>query len=212
MRRGLGYGRGQGYYNLMMKDPYVHSLSARGIKTNVNIPMVTSSRPSPVYIPIIEEFLSKWKQSARDYYSKDIEEYYKRQNSEIELNKKLYDYKIPYEDRLKLQNDARELWKINFDWLQKQGGLIFKVCYHNRKETAYEKLDKALSKEVENRREDLIKRVEKKAGTIRDASGLYFSGVDINGYIIGEKAKVEVRTITAGGYNIQRLHYRVLVL
>ena len=31
-RRGLGRGRGKGYYNLVPRDPYVHGLSAKGIK------------------------------------------------------------------------------------------------------------------------------------------------------------------------------------
>lgn len=33
MRKGLGIGKGRGYYNLAIKDPYIHSLSAKGVKT-----------------------------------------------------------------------------------------------------------------------------------------------------------------------------------
>jgi len=33
IRKGLGKGKGSGYYNLVQKDPYIHSLSARGVKT-----------------------------------------------------------------------------------------------------------------------------------------------------------------------------------
>ena len=32
-RKGLGLGQGKGYKNLVSRDPYVHSLSARGVKS-----------------------------------------------------------------------------------------------------------------------------------------------------------------------------------
>ena len=35
MRRGLGYGRGKGYYNIVPIDHHIHSLSARGIKSKL---------------------------------------------------------------------------------------------------------------------------------------------------------------------------------
>lgn len=35
---------------------------------------------------------------------------------------------------------------------------------------------------------------------------------EINGIVIGESGSAEIRTIVAGGYNIQCLHYRVLVI
>lgn len=37
MRKGLGIGQGKGYYNLMPRDSYIHSLSAKGVKS-VSIP------------------------------------------------------------------------------------------------------------------------------------------------------------------------------
>lgn len=75
-----------------------------------------------------------------------------------------------------------------------------------------ENFDKFLDKEVEKKEKAFIKRIEKKAGTITDAENLTI-GKDgnINGKVIGEKATVEVETILAGGYNIQKLHYRILV-
>ena len=71
---------------------------------------------------------------------------------------------------------------------------------------------KAVSKEALNKKANLIKRIEKKAGKIVDC-GFLTLGVDgnINGYVQGETKQVTVQTIYAGGYNIQKLHYRVLV-
>lgn len=58
---------------------------------------------------------------------------------------------------------------------------------------------------------DLIRRVTKKVGTITDYSDLTVRGPAINGRIIGDRGSTYVDTITAGGYNIQRLHYRVIL-
>lgn len=67
--------------------------------------------------------------------------------------------------------------------------------------------------------ENLVERVEKAVGRMKGFDRLYFhngnwmeGGVALNGWIEGENGKVEVRSILAGGYNIQRLHVRVLVI
>jgi hypothetical protein len=75
-----------------------------------------------------------------------------------------------------------------------------------------EKLKKMLDSEVTSKRKTLTTRVQEKAGDIKDARNLTI-GVngELNGYIIGSKGNVRVQTIYAGGYNIQCLHYRVLV-
>lgn len=94
---------------------------------------------------------------------------------------------------------------------------IRKVCKENgyklpEFKTAAKFLDEVLTKEVESKRAKLIARVEKKTGKITDASALRVaSNAELNGKVIGEKGEAYVETITAGGYNIQCLHYRVLV-
>lgn len=77
--------------------------------------------------------------------------------------------------------------------------------------------------ELNKRIEDNIKKIEKasvliahrvsnKCGEIIDASNLYIGlNGEPNGFIIGKKGRSVVETIVAGGYNIQILHYRVLV-
>lgn len=73
-------------------------------------------------------------------------------------------------------------------------------------------LSKAIDREVASKKLKLLNQIEKKIGAIVDASNLYFGYDDgINGIIIGEKGKARVETIYAGGYNIQCLHFRVLV-
>jgi hypothetical protein len=58
---------------------------------------------------------------------------------------------------------------------------------------------------------DLIRRVTKKVGTIQDYRNLTVNGPAINGVIIGERGSTRLETIIAGGYNIQREHYRVIL-
>ena len=90
------------------------------------------------------------------------------------------------------------------DWIKANQSVII----WNSKVT----LEAALDREVANRKAKLIARVEAKAGKIVDAGGLYMGhNRELNGLIIGEKKAVYVETIYAGGYNIQCLHYRVLV-
>ena len=64
---------------------------------------------------------------------------------------------------------------------------------------------------------NLMARCEDKCGRITDTDqlrveyGNSFERVCINGRVIGEKGQAVVESITAGGYNIQRFHIRVLV-
>ena len=59
---------------------------------------------------------------------------------------------------------------------------------------------------------DLVNRVYYKIGNIADCSGLHYQHNEINGVIRSNDGEtVTVKSILAGGYNIQRLHIRTLV-
>lgn len=58
---------------------------------------------------------------------------------------------------------------------------------------------------------DLKCRVEDYIGEIEKYEDIHFSNKALNGRVYGECGVVSVETILAGGYNIQRLHFRVLV-
>ena len=63
---------------------------------------------------------------------------------------------------------------------------------------------------------DLIYRVRSITGEITDWSDVRASAgtggfTVLNGLVIGKEGRAKVESITAGGYNIQRLHIRVLV-
>jgi hypothetical protein len=73
-------------------------------------------------------------------------------------------------------------------------------------------LNKILDEDVKIKKEMFVTRINQVIGTIKDLSGLSVgNNGEINGIAIGLKCNAKVETITAGGYNIQVEHYRVLV-
>lgn len=69
-----------------------------------------------------------------------------------------------------------------------------------------------LKRERERKSVYITSKVYKKVGKIVDATGLYIANDgNINGKVIGENGSTYVKTIIAGGYYIQRLHFRVLL-
>ena len=80
------------------------------------------------------------------------------------------------------------------------------------KYNSVEQIEEIAAQEVINKKLDLVCRIEAVAGKIVDAKYLEIGkNGSLNGRVIGEKKSVYVNTILAGGYNIQCLHYRVLV-
>lgn len=73
-------------------------------------------------------------------------------------------------------------------------------------------LEKEIEKDKNNKRALFIARVKEITGKITDASWLTIGdNGEINGAVTGEKGKAKVETISAGGWNIQCYHFRVLV-
>jgi hypothetical protein len=131
----------------------------------------------------IDQFLALWRAEATKYYT---------------------DLRAKYLE-LRAGADKEELKKFNKDVTKNDKNIIGSM---------YDKtfLDKILDQEVVAKKKSFIAKIEEKAGKIQDVKGLKI-GVDgsINGFAIGAERTVEVESILAGGYNIQRLHYRVLV-
>lgn len=138
---------------------------------------------------VIEQFLAEWKEAARSYYLALGDEY-KALAAEAR--------KTGNFDKLKEWADGRS--KAEYEIVS------YKVVHYP------EDLEPFLVREVNAKRKNLISRIEKKAGKIKDARYLTI-GKDgnINGQVVGEKATVYVETISAGGHTIQKFHYRVLV-
>lgn len=161
-------------------------------------------------IPKIEEFLQAWKVKARNHYLNVI-------NTMIKLSEEYSKTVEPFNRRFSLSDsdkknveaEHKKKWDIYY-MFQQENMLIYSILYPtSQRETRLEAL---LNREVARKKKHLIMRIKEKAGEIVDANGLNIGvNSEINGFIKGSKATVEVRTIYAGGYNIQCLHYRVLI-
>jgi len=128
--------------------------------------------------------------------------------------------------RERIKEDLDEFWKTKFESKyaenEAKGILVsrygvqsfWSLC--DKVHEIDEEIHRQNEKDVKHLILDFIKRTEGITGTITSFSNLYLAqnnqGFSIfNGYIEGEKGKAKVESILAGGYNIQRLHIRVLV-
>lgn len=140
-------------------------------------------------IEAVEMFLKEWRNKAYEFYTKELEE--------------VGPFIRDVESQGLKYKEQQEILRKRFT------ELVLGLHHTSNK---LEKLNKILDREVRDKREQLFERCFYVVGKITDASMLYI-GHDgsLNGHIAGEKGKASVTTIYAGGYNIQCLHYRVLV-
>jgi hypothetical protein len=146
-------------------------------------------------VPAVKEFLQNWRTRAYEVYIADAKEYVVKYN-EFKIKFPKYD-----NDHRIARNELRARFEHVMDMVNTYTGEVFTT-----------RLNEMLDKEVIRKERNLIARVSKAVGTIKDASNLYIgNNMEINGFVVGTEGKAKVETITAGGYNIQRLHFRVLV-
>ena len=113
------------------------------------------------------------------------------------------------ERRDRIQSDYRELDYKEFSRKYNHADVLFKS-------KSDEQIHDDNVQAAENLIIDLIYRVRKITGEITDWSNIRASAgtggfTVLNGTVIGKEGIACVESITAGGYNIQRLHIRVLV-
>ena len=113
------------------------------------------------------------------------------------------------ERRDRIQLDYRELDYKEFSRKYTHADVVFKG-------KSDEQIHEDNVQSAENLIIDLIYRVRKITGEITDWSNIRASAgtggfTVLNGTVIGKEGIACVESITAGGYNIQRLHIRVLV-
>lgn len=70
---------------------------------------------------------------------------------------------------------------------------------------------KLVVRETQSRINKLLASVEKKVGNIVDCHLAFNYNNGLDGRVTGTNAEAHITTVLAGGYNIQRLHYRTLV-
>lgn len=113
----------------------------------------------------------------------------------------------------KAKNDfAASAPQVIIDFVNAWGELAFEWMMANEKKPNEESIRKLIENEKQIKIIQLTTRVTDVVGNITDASQLDIGEKgDLIGIIKGEKGSVEVETISAGGWNIQRFHYRTIV-
>ena len=156
---------------------------------------------------IIDQFIEEWKKQQTAFYFEryDMLKKVREANNSGE--------RVFVKDE---KNEIRGGYKSYSDFYYQHGKRIMNViddCSDSYIET---RITNAVNKEAENKKAIFISKIEKKVSHIFDAK--FEIGIDgnINGTVWGiddndMETKYDVRTITAGGYDIQCLHYRVLI-
>ncbi len=144
-------------------------------------------KTATVEIPVIREFLNNWKNEAYEFYLEKLESL-----------------------RAELQGVKPTNWERRNALRQKYGELVFKANYYGN--SAPEHLRKEIELDAEAKYHNIVSKIQKVCGEVTEAKYLHIAGNgELNGYLIGTEGNAEVKTIGAGGYNIQRFHFRTLV-
>ncbi len=167
-------------------------------------------------IEVLVEFLNEWKENAYSWYIRNAERY-------IEL-------KINHEEALKqymnkyvAENGEFKNWSMKYrvekqfdnEYYSSINAFTIEIVGYSRdiNKIDFDKLNKALEEEATRKYKDLVHRITNVVGNIEDVANLSIGhqNGEINGFVSGDKGKAKVETISAGGYNIQCFHFRVLV-
>ena len=179
-----------------------------------------AARQDIPHIPALEDFLASWKVEAADWYRARVSSYREYYNKCKETRKAIRDKYEPrsYRFRKQIEDEekAAKVDPVSFrNHLKYNYGpdVIDFAQRGDPGERDFELyLEESLTQEVNAKRVDLYYRCTAAVGVITDAAGLYVGDNGcLNGFVVGETGKAELRTIMASG-PIQRLHYRVLVL
>lgn len=186
-------------------------------------------------VEVIWDFLTEWETKCIEWYKNNAERYFELSESFIDDSKQ---YELEYEERNVKPDSDDYLVRSKYDRIKRAYLNAYKENYFNEIATLtkditdirykYEnnsitgvisytvdenKLNKIITQEKERKYKDLVKRVEAVVGTITNAENLTIGNQngELNGYIEGTNGKCSVETISAGGYNIQCFHYRVII-
>lgn len=164
-------------------------------------------------VKAIEDFLLNWKEKARAYYMKEAQEYideyqrYKDTLDKLSNGDSLYQYTKEWQEGYNKETKRFNAWKRAH-----VSAVTERVTNAYRKEIDTEMLETIIHQEKVRKADSLMRRVADMVGEVTDASGLYIAdNLELNGTVVGTKGSATVTTIYAGGYNIQCLHFRVLI-
>ena len=184
-------------------------------------------------IQVIIDFLDSWKAQCIEYYHLVLPEYIKDTEERNERHSKHADdwntgkiRQMSKEERSAYENEyynADRAFSSKWNWfipyvdaayerIDPNSNIFEKPIIKTKYFIDEAKLKKDLDLEANRKYDFIIERTNEIVGQIIDASNLHIgdSG-EMNGYIIGTKGVAKVQTVGAGGYNIQRFHFRTLI-
>lgn len=92
------------------------------------------------------------------------------------------------------------------------GAMVNKLKTMYNEEERWRWLEKTIEEDKQARIHKLVTSVREITGDITDASALRIgANGDLNGFVIGNNGVADVKTVGAGGYNIQVYHFRTLI-
>ena len=139
-----------------------------------------------VEMPVIREFLNNWKKEALTFYLNQFEAM-----------------------RSELEGLSRFDWQSRNTLRRKYGELVFKAHYYGNKAREY--IEKEIELDAESKYYNMVTKIQKICGEVTSANLYIGHNGELNGHVFGTESNAEVRTIGAGGYNVQRFHFRTLV-
>lgn len=148
----------------------------------------------------------KWFKEEKVRYDAALKEYYAEDRAYVDKYNNRRALELTSEELKELDKKHRALRsEFQRNWLH--------VTQFNHGSLSWEAtMEKDIEIEKNRKYDDIIERTNAIVGKITDASGLRVGRKqDLNGIIIGERGKAKVETIGAGGYAIQRFHFRTLI-
>lgn len=156
-------------------------------------------------IPVITEFLNRWEDGMIKYFEQEIDKY-------VDAYKQYYHEMYSTGKHLSYGEQVNKIKTFKHQW-----GHILQFYSSRRpeyieKEDFMERMKVGISRSKLEKYDFIVARTMDHTGPITDASGLHIGkNGELNGIIKGPKGTVSVQTIGAGGWNIQRYHFRTLI-
>lgn len=161
---------------------------------------------------VVKDFVHNWRVKTEAWIKENLASYNKARRDAYKIYEKACDYSndLTYDERKVLINEYNDLYS---EIRKTTDPFILTIASRGGDKDQEEFIQKTLDEEERDKIFDLIRRVTKITGTITDASMLRIGeqNGELNGLVEGQDGKAFVETIGAGGYAIQRFHYRVLV-
>ena len=177
-----------------------------------------NNKASSRNVQVIIDFLNNWKEESKAYYEKmlpkyveALEEYYRIDREYTHWYNHAHgdDWKSELKSRRAVRDNAKKSFKANWSWIEPY---IERDIWTDSYTLNMSKLSKDLDNEADRKYDFIIDRTNEIVTKITDASNLYIGNSgELNGFIVGTTGVAKVNTIGAGGYNIQRFHFRTLI-